>query len=143
MARLAYLLDLPVLAELTRPTGNRRVLNLFQQHQALCAVAAPVAGSLLRGVESLHEGPRRTQLTAFVAELLRSGPPVLPFDREAAIWLAREAQRRQRLARPWRTLEGQQAAIAATRELVLVTQRTGHYAGAEGLRCEDWFRPGA
>ncbi|HEY1077241.1 MAG TPA: hypothetical protein VGE51_11180 [Fontimonas sp.] len=141
MARPLFLLDLPVLAELTRPGANRQVLTRFNQHQHNSAIAASVASTLLRGVETLPEGPRRTRLSSFVQELLRSGPPVLAFDREAAIWLARAAPRRQRQGRAWNGLEGEQAAIAAVHEMTLVTRSPATYAGASGLKTEDWFRP--
>ncbi|TJY58328.1 type II toxin-antitoxin system VapC family toxin [Sinimarinibacterium sp. CAU 1509] len=136
-----YLLDLAVLAELTRPAGNRRVQTLFREHQRVSAIAAPTAYALLRGVEAVPEGARRTQLAGFAHELVRSGPPVLPFDRDAALWLAREAPRRARQGRNWTALEGQQAAIAATQDMVLVTRTPATYAGAQSLRTEDWFRP--
>ncbi|MES0874840.1 hypothetical protein [Sinimarinibacterium thermocellulolyticum] len=141
MARPRYLLDLAVLAELTRPAGNRLVLTRFRQHQHDCALAAITAYALLRGVQSLPEGARRSQLDAFVQELLRSGPPVLAFDLEAARWLARETARRQRQYRSWSALEGQQAATAAVHELHLVTRNPAAYAGAEALVTQDWFRP--
>lgn len=139
--RLAYLLDASVIAELSRPNGNRRVFTLFQQRQSLCALAAPTVYALLRGVDSLTSGPRRTLLSAFLQELLRSGPPVLPYDGAAALWLARESQRRRRDFAPWSAIESQVAAIAATRELTLVTHSPQNYAGTEGLKLEDWFRP--
>lgn len=141
MSRPLFLLDLPVLAELTRPAGNRRVLSLFQEHQTVSAIAAPVAEALLRGVDGLPDSARRTQLWAFAQELLRSGPPVLAFDREAALWMAREAARRSRSQRSWTPLQGQQAAIAVTRELSLVTANRQAYASIPGLRIDDWFRP--
>jgi len=139
MAKPGYLLDLPVIAELTRPNGNRRVFTLFQQHQAACAIAAPASYALQRGIELMMEGERRTQLQTFVTELLRSGPPVLPFDGEAASWLARRET--ERVRRSWSLLDGQQAAIAATRELSLITRNATAFAGIAGLRVEDWFRP--
>lgn len=141
MAKPLYLLDLHLLAELTRPTGNRRVFTLFQQRQALCALAAPVIFCLSRGIESMAGSPRREQLSRFLAELLNSGPPVLSFDREAATWLARESVRRRALGRTWNTLEGQLAAVAAVNDLMLVTRSPQTYAGTEQLRLEDWFRP--
>lgn len=141
MPRPRYLLDLAVLAELTRPSGNRLVLTRFRRHQHDCATAASVVYALLRGIESLPDGPRRSQLDAFVQELLRSGPPVLPFDLEAARWLARTAPGRERQYRAWTAVEGQLAATAAVHELRLVTRSPGTYAGAEGLALEDWFRP--
>lgn len=141
MARPRYLLDLAVLAELTRPTGNRLVMTRFRQHQHDCALAAVTAYTLLRGVESLPEGARRSQLQAFTQELLRSGPPVLAFDLEAARWLAAAAPRRERQYRAWSVVEGQQAATAAVHELRLVTRNPGAYAGVDGLATEDWFRP--
>ncbi|WP_020647825.1 hypothetical protein [Solimonas variicoloris] len=139
MAKLAYLLDLPVLAELTRPNGNRRVFTLFEQRQALCAIAAPASYALLRGLELMHEGERRQQLQAFATELLASGPATLPFDGDSALWLARNE--RERARRGWSSLDGQLAAIAATHELALVTRSASAFAGLAGLRVEDWFRP--
>lgn len=141
MEATRYLLDMAVVAELTRPNGNRRVFTLFAQRQSISALAAPVVFKLLQGVDTLPEGQRRTQLAGFVAELLRSGPPVLPFDREAALWLARETPRRRRLGRPWSVMEGQLAAIAGARELILVTRVPAAFAGTGQLVTEDWFRP--
>ncbi len=104
-------------------------------------MAAVSAYSLLRGIEALPESPRRSQLEVFAQALLRSGPPVLPFDLDAARWLARVVPRRERQYRPWSAIEGQQAATAAVHELRLVTRNAGAYAGTEGLATEDWFRP--
>jgi len=139
--KLQYLLDLPVIAELTRPDGNRRVFTLFSQRQVTCAWAAPGMQALLQGVNGLHEGSRRARLLDFVNELLRSGPPVLPFDADAALWLVQENRRRERLHRQWSVTEAQTAAIAATRDLTLVTRGPSNYAGTPELRVEDWFRP--
>lgn len=141
MARPVYLLDLPVLAELTRPDGNRRVFTLFQQRQALCALAAPAVYALLRGVERLPEGARRTQLGSFMAELLRSGPAVLAFEGEAAVWLARQATRWERQGRSWTRIDGEQAAIAAVNDLVWATRGPVALGWVEGLKIDDWFRP--
>ncbi|HET8882028.1 MAG TPA: hypothetical protein VFM56_07620 [Solimonas sp.] len=141
MAKPRYLLDLPVLAELTRPAGNRRVFTLFQQHQSACATGAPVSYALLRGVASLRDAERRERLQRFAAELLLAGPPVLAFDHDAAIWLARVEIDAIRARRNWTVLDGQLAAIAATRELTLVTRGAAAFAGVADLRVEDWFRP--
>lgn len=139
MAKTLYLLDLDVLAELTRPNGNRRIVTLFAQRQAACALAAPALSVFLSGIESLSESPRKLALASFARELLRSGLPVLAFDREAALWLARETARRAE--RRWSTLEGQQAAIAVSTDHTLVTRAIAEYSGTAGLRIEDWFRP--
>src|SRR3546814_17547467 len=80
MAKLSYLLDLSVIAELSRPNGNRRVFTLFQQRQGTCAIGAPASYALLRGITGLHDSARRAQLQAFCSGLLFSGPTVLPFD---------------------------------------------------------------
>lgn len=141
MAKLLYLLDLPVLAELTRPNGNRRVFTLYEQRQKQCALAAPGLYAMLRGINALHEGARREQLAQFAEELLRAGPTVLAFDAEAAIWLARSEVERWRLERSWSALDAQLAAIAATRELALVSRNASAFAGIGDLKVEDWFRP--
>jgi len=141
VAKPLYLLDLPVLAELTRPDGNRRLFTLFQQRQSLSAIAAPALITWLRGLDGLPEGHRRQQLSAFTAELLACGPPVLPIDREAALWLARQAGRWDRAGRRWSRLDGEQAAIAASQDMALVSRLPHPLANTEGLRIEDWFRP--
>jgi predicted nucleic acid-binding protein len=141
VTKLAYLLDLPVLAELTRPDGNRRVFTLFQQRQSQCAVAAPTLAAWLRGLDGLAEGGRRQHLGVFTAELLRSGPAVLPFDRDAALWLARQAPRWDRSGKLWKRLAGEQAAIAATQELVWVTRLPQTLSQSDGVQIDDWFRP--
>jgi tRNA(fMet)-specific endonuclease VapC len=141
VAKLAYLLDLAVIAELTRPDGNRRVFNLYQQRQTSCALAAPALVAWLRGLDGLPESPRRQQLAAFTAELLHSGPTILSLDRDAAIWLSRQASRWDRSGRAWTRLDGEQAAIAATRELTLVVRSPYPLNGTDGLKLDDWFRP--
>lgn len=141
MAKPLYLLDLDVLAELTRPAGNRRVHTLFQQRQFGCALAAPALYALIRGIGALPEGPRRHQLGAFASELLKGSLPVLAFERESALWLARENNRRGSLSSSWTVMEGQLAGIAAAHEMSLVTRNPTLYGNAPGLRCEDWFRP--
>lgn len=141
MAKLIYLLDLPVIAELTRPNGNRRIFTLFQQRQTASAIAAPAVYALLRGIGSLLESTRRAELQAFADELQLAGPSVLAFDGDAAVWLARAEAEQARRRRNWSLLDGQTAAIAATRDLSLVTRNPSTFAGLTGLRVEDWFRP--
>lgn len=141
MTKFLYLLDLPVIAELSRPNGNRRIFTLFQQRQALCAIAAPGVYALLRGIGGLLESARRAELQAFAQELLLAGPGILPFDGDAAVWLARSEPEQARQRRNWSTLDAQTAAIAATRDLALVTRNPSTFAGLNGVRVEDWFRP--
>lgn len=141
MAKLLYLLDLPVLAELSRPNGNRRVFTWYEQRQRQCAMAAPCLYALLRGINGLPENERQAALRQFAEELQRSGPPVLGFDQEAALWLGRERVERWRQERGWSALESQQAAIAASRELSLVTRNASAFAGIADLKVEDWFKP--
>jgi tRNA(fMet)-specific endonuclease VapC len=139
--KLMYLLDLPVIGELTRPSGNRRVFTLFAAHHPHCAIAASALYALARGIEAMHPGDRQRTLHQFVQELLLTGPQVLPFDREAALWLARHDARRAQSGRSAYTpMDGQMAAIAATQELTLVTRSIGLFADT-GIRLEDWFRP--
>lgn len=140
-ARTLYLLDLDVIAELSRPDGNRQVFTLFLQQQAQCAVPAAVVYALARGVEALPSGPRKNQLARFAHELFVSGPPAVSFDRDAALWLAAAKSREPRIAGVWSSFQGQLAATAATQERVLVTRSVPLYAGVQGLTLADWFRP--
>ncbi len=63
---------------------------------------------------------------------------VLPYDREAADWQARERVRLERAGRPVPFVDAQIAAIAAVRGLTLVTANTRDFERFEGLSVEDW-----
>jgi tRNA(fMet)-specific endonuclease VapC len=98
---------------------------------------------LTYGAERMDEGRRRSYLMEYLHEVVRPSMPVLPYDATAARWhgWARAALEEEGLPTPF--ADGQIAAIAATEDLVVVTQNVSDFepfaALEDGIRLENWF----
>ncbi len=133
-----YLLDANVLSESRRPRPHPRVIERLAAVEGDAAMAAIVWQELRYGVERLPWGRRREGLSVHVGDL-RSRFGVLPYDEPAARWHAAERARleAQGITRPF--ADGQIAAMAAVRGLVLVTRNTADFEGYRGLAVESWW----
>lgn len=137
---MKYLLDANVLSELVRPRPNADLAAAVRAHEAVCATSSVVCLELWSSVAMLGDTARRRNLQEGYAQMFRSGGlPVLPFDAEAAYWLACERARLAASGRPPPLLDAQIAATAATRKLILVTRNTRDFEGFEDLQLENWF----
>ncbi|MFO0695910.1 MAG: type II toxin-antitoxin system VapC family toxin [Polyangiales bacterium] len=138
---LRYLLDTNVVSAPVSTSGNPRVVRKLSDVGTECAIAAPVWHELVFGTERLPPGRRRVALEAYLTDVVRPSFPVLPYDEAAAAWHGRERARLSDLGHPPPFVDGQIAAIARTRGLVLVTANTKDFERFEGLRLEDWTKP--
>ncbi len=103
------------------------------------STAAPVIHEMLFGALRLPPGARRKAVLHEIEHVFLKTLDVLPYDRRAAEWHARQ---RARLVNEGRTppyIDGQIAAIAAVNGLTLVTHNVTDFAAFEGLTVEDWF----
>ena len=133
-----YLLDTNVISELARPVPNRGVLGRVAATEGRSAIAATVWHELVFGVERLPPGARRDGLRAFVDEIaVRLA--VLPYDRPAASWHARERARLTAAGIVPAFADGQVAAVAVTNDLRLVTRNVADFANFADLAVENWF----
>lgn len=137
---MKYLLDTNILSELVRPRPDAGVLARVRAVEAECVTSSTVYLELWTGVEMLGD----TERARFLREGYRSmfapgGLRVLPFDTEAADWLARESVRLRRSGLPRPMLDSQIAAVAASQGLTLVTRNRADFDVFEGLRLENWF----
>jgi tRNA(fMet)-specific endonuclease VapC len=64
--------------------------------------------------------------------------PILPYDQEAADWHAAERVRLAGIRRTPPFIDGQIAAVAATRGLILVTANVADFQHFAGLPIVDW-----
>jgi tRNA(fMet)-specific endonuclease VapC len=134
-----FLLDTNVVSELARPAPNPAVLGHLADAEGRSAVAATVWHELVFGVERLPPGARRDGLRAFVDEIAARFP-VLPYDRPAASWHARERARLTAAGLgPAFAADGQVAAVAVTNDLRLVTRNVADFANFADLAVENWF----
>lgn len=135
-----YVLDTNVLSEPAKPSPDRRVMERMRRHRTEVATAAPVWHELFYGCARLPASPRRQALERYLREALAPTLPVLPYDAAAATWHAAERARLEALGRTRPFVDGQIAAVARVRGLVLVTRNLADYKDFDGLVLEDWSR---
>ena len=134
-----FLLDTNVLSETLRAQPNNGVMQGLKRHGHELPTAAAVIHEILYGALRLPPGAKRKAVLHEMEHVFLKTLDVLPYDRRAAEWHARQ---RARLVNEGRTpayVDGQIAAIAAVNGLTLVTHNVTDFAAFEGLAVEDWF----
>ena len=134
-----FLLDTNVLSETLRPQPDRGVMHGLRRHSREMATAAPVIHELLFGALRFPAGAKRTAVLHEIEQVFLRTLDVLPYDRRAAEWYARQRAGLTDKGRTPPYIDGQIAAIAAVNGLTLVTHNVTDFAEFEGLRVEDWF----
>lgn len=137
---LRYLLDTSTLSSLVAAKPNPMVFERLTEREAQCAIAAPVWSELVYAHARLEIGKRKAVLEGFVADVVMKLFPVLPFDQDAASWLALERARQERARRVTGYVDGQIAAIASVNDLILVSASPRDFVHFKGVRVEDWSR---
>jgi tRNA(fMet)-specific endonuclease VapC len=135
---VAYLLDTNVLSEPLRLAPNPSVLGQLRAHAEELLTASPVWQELVFGAQRLPASRRRQRIEHYLEDVVRATLPILAYDTAAAEWHARERARLAEMGNPRPFVDGQIAAIAMTRDLVLVTANVVDFNAFSGLRVEDW-----
>lgn len=134
-----FLLDTNVLSEPLRLRPNPGVMAMLAAHDGELCTAAPVWHELRFGCARMAEGAKRRALEDYLDEVVAPFVPVLPYDAAAARFHAGERARLGGIGKPPPFVDGMIAAIAHTRELILVTHNVVDVAGFDGLQVIDWF----
>lgn len=133
-----YLLDTNVVSEPLRPDPNGSLLKHLQRHEGELAIPSLVWHELLYGCYRLPESKKRDAISSYLHSI---DWVVIPYDAAAAEWHATERARLAAIGKIHPFEDGQIAAIAATRELTLVTFNLRDFANFKGLKTVDWRRP--
>lgn len=136
---MRFLLDTNILSEPTRKQPDPGVLARLHEHEAEVATAAIVIHEMRHGILRLAPGRRREALADYMARLLAQPITVLAYDRRAALWHAEQRAALAAQGRPMPYVDGQIAAIAATRGLILVSRNEDDFRPYQGLRTQNWF----
>ncbi len=134
-----YLLDTNIVSEPCRAEPSRRVLEQMARVDGQMYIASVVLHELIYGIERLAASKKRDIFELYVNDVVLPTFPVLPYDAQAASWHARERARLQNCGRTPAFADGQIAAIAATKNLVLVTRNVRDFTDFRGLSIENWF----
>jgi tRNA(fMet)-specific endonuclease VapC len=130
-----YLLDTNVISEPLKANPNRGIMRHLERHQTELAISSIVWHELLAGCYRLPHGRKRAAIEKFLNALAL---PILPYDADAAKWHASERARLTSVGKTPPFIDGQIAAIAYTRDLVLVTLNSPDFALFDGLNLTDW-----
>jgi len=117
------------------------ILKQLDKHGHESAIAAPVWQELVYGCHRLPRGKRRAALETYLADVVLTSFPVLPYEESAAAWHGRERARLEGLGKAAPYTDGQIAAIAQTSDLVLITTNIKHFVLFQDLQIENWSKP--
>jgi predicted nucleic acid-binding protein len=127
------LLDTNVLSETMRATPEARVIAWLDAQVADTLYLSAVSlAELLLGIAVLPDGERKVQLAADLATRATAlfGSRVLPFDTAAATAYADVVSRARTAGRAIGVADGQIAAIAAAKDLIVATRDLAPFEAA-------------
>ncbi len=134
-----YLMDLSVLTEPLRDQPRGGVLARLRRYERDVVTAADPWEALVFHWRTLGDPRKKRQAGAYVLDVLRPTLTVLPYDQDAATWLATEAARLELMGEPPADhLAARTAAVAATRGLTVATATPDLYAPFDTVQVEAW-----
>ena len=139
--KLKYLLDTNVVSELMRLAPNPIIVERVDLHRLEIAIASVVIHELLYGCLRLPESKKRQTLLNSINESALSRP-VIDYDANAAQCHAQERARLSKIGKTLAFADGQIAGIAASNNLILVTNNVADFQYFENLKIENWFESG-
>jgi predicted nucleic acid-binding protein len=134
-----FLVDTNTFSEPMKSQPNRKVLSLLTSKQLDWGTSATAWEEFTVGIRILPASARRNELEAYRRGLLNGGLEIAAFDESAADWMASERARllKKGTRPPYR--DAQIAAVAGSRELVLVTRNVQDFKEFRGLKIQNWF----
>lgn len=136
-----YLLDTNILSEPLAKRPAREVMVHLERYQGELATAAPVWHELVFGYRRLPESKKRRTIQRYLRDVVDEGLSILPYERAAAVWHARERARLTAKGETPPFVDGQIAAIAHVHGLTLVTRNEDDFLRFSDVEVQNWFSP--
>ena len=136
-----FLLDTNCVSELIRSEPEPRVLEWMQMaDESLLYLSVLSLGEIRKGVASLAQGKRRTQLETWLELELqaRFAGRLLPIDASIADRWGRLAADTKRKGRPLSAIDGLLAATALHHNLTVVSRNVADFANAHVPILNPW-----
>ncbi len=139
MGGINFLLDTNILSEPARKTPNPNVMQSLSQYDGQYVTAAIVWHELQYGCELLANSKRKTELQSYLQALQNADLVILPYDKIAAEWYAKQRATLKAQGKISAYADGEIAAIAAVNNLTLVTRNTDDFSEFKDLKLDNWF----
>lgn len=139
MGKLKYLLDTNIISEPLYENSNLQVMHKLKAHQEQFAISVITWHELNFGMERLLHSLKRQKINQYLNNVVQATIPMLPYDEAASIWHAKQRALLEKTGKIPSFVDGQIAAIAKTRELILVTRDLRDFAPFADLAVENWF----
>lgn len=130
-----YLLDTNICVALLKQ--NALAVEKFNTKARLCYLSTIVVAELYKGVYC----SQRLQQNLSVLEQFLSLMPIVDFDSSAAEEFGKIQAELRRIGKPTGELDAIIAAVARSRQDILVTNNTRHFINILGLQLENWLEP--
>jgi tRNA(fMet)-specific endonuclease VapC len=127
------------LSEPTKVQPDLNVLEKLRLHNGKYCTAVTVWHELHYGVARMADSRRKEGLLTYLKSLEQGGLIILPYEKNAGLWLAQERGRLARQGVSIPMMDGEIAAIAATCNLTLVTRNVNDFANYNELLMQNWF----
>lgn len=137
-----YLLDTNIISEVIKPNANEKVKNKVEMTSFFSVISSTVLYELLKGVNVLPEGSKKSKLELIVNDYVRTIYPILPYDEHCATLQADIFARMLKNGTPVSTSDAQIAATALANNLIIVTRNTKDFEPIQkefSLCVENWF----
>jgi len=135
---MKYLLDTNILSEPLKAAPNKSVLAKLELHGHEAATSTLVWHELLFGCYRLSKSKKRALIERYLMEVIYPNVPILSYDERAAKWHALERSRLSLKGETPPFVDGQIAATAVTKNLILVTGNPTHFKFFNDLTLETW-----
>ena len=114
-------------------------MRRLDEHEGDMAIPALVWHELRFGCARLKPSQKRDVIERYLKQVILANFPVLEYDQQAAEWHAIERARLEAVGRTPPFPDGQIAAIACVRSLVLVTLNMSDFQAFDGLQVQSWM----
>jgi tRNA(fMet)-specific endonuclease VapC len=138
---LKYLLDTNIISDLMRPVPNPRIIESFNFYRAEIATASVVIHELFYGCLRLPESKKRQIFLNYINGSVLNWS-TFDYESTAAQYHAQERARLSKIGKTLAFVDGQIASIAATNNLILVTNNVADFQFFDNLKIENWFTNG-
>jgi tRNA(fMet)-specific endonuclease VapC len=130
-----YLLDTKICVALLKQ--NALAVGKFNAKAGFCYLSTIVVAELYKGVYCSG----RQQQNLSVLEQFLSLMPIVEFDSSAAEEFGKIQAELRRIGKPTGELDAIIAAVARSRQDILVTNNTRHFINISSLQLENWLEP--